>query len=154
MLGNDQELLEQFVQDVRADLIADAETQGRMASGNARRQMRTEADNDTALLIDGAGYTEWGWFYGRKPGKFPPIADILQWIEDKRLVIRGSKKSAAFLIARAIANRGTVLHQDRGSGILETALTESRLTALTEALGSKYATEVASDIARSFKFAA
>jgi len=45
---------------------------------------------------------------GRKPGKFPPIKPILQWIDDKGLSVNKiTKKSLAFIIARKIANKGT-----------------------------------------------
>lgn len=51
--------------------------------------------------------------YGRRPGKFPPIDDILNWITVKPIMAREndlgkvpSERSLAFLIARKIAREG------------------------------------------------
>jgi len=50
---------------------------------------------------------------GRRPGKFPPIDKILQWIKVKKILptpINGklpTEKQLAFLISRKIANEGT-----------------------------------------------
>jgi hypothetical protein len=64
----------------------------------------------------------WGYVYtgtldkGRKPGKFPPIAGIRQWV-----IMRGidkawqmSSHSAAYLIARKISREGTNLYKHGG----------------------------------------
>lgn len=52
--------------------------------------------------------------YGRGPGKFPPIDEILNWITVKPVMAREndlgqipSERSLAFLIARKIAREGT-----------------------------------------------
>lgn len=56
--------------------------------------------------------------YGRKPGKFPPLLAIEQWIQDKGIVphpdAKGrtpSTKSLAYLIGRKIANKGNTVWQ-------------------------------------------
>ncbi len=56
--------------------------------------------------------------YGRRPGKFPPLLAIRQWIADKGLVPRPDAKgravsvnSLAYLIGRKIAKEGTTLYQ-------------------------------------------
>ena len=63
--------------------------------------------------------------FGRKPGKFPPLLDIQQWIEDRNIVPRpgpnGKAVSAvagpkgystlAYLFGRAIATKGNTVHQ-------------------------------------------
>jgi len=46
---------------------------------------------------------------GRKPGKQPPIAPILKWIQSKPIKFIGkTDKQAAFLIARSIGKKGIV----------------------------------------------
>lgn len=66
--------------------------------------------------------------FGRKPGKFPPLVDIQQWIEDKNIVPRpgpnGKAVSAvagpngystlAYLFGRAIATKGNTVYQQGG----------------------------------------
>ena len=56
--------------------------------------------------------------YGRKPGKFPNLTAIEHWIEEKGIVPRPDKngksistKSLAYLIGRAIANKGNTVYQ-------------------------------------------
>ena len=56
--------------------------------------------------------------YGRRPGKFPNLTAIEQWIADKGIVPRPDKngksistKSLAFLIGRKIANSGNTVYQ-------------------------------------------
>ena len=43
---------------------------------------------------------------GRKAGKAPPVQAIEQWIKDKNIQTRGSKRDIAFLIARKIGWMG------------------------------------------------
>jgi hypothetical protein len=56
--------------------------------------------------------------YGRKPGKFPNLTAIREWIQARGLVPHPDAKgravsvnSLAFLIGRKIANSGTTLYQ-------------------------------------------
>lgn len=70
--------------------------------------------------------------FGRKPGKFPPLSQLLQWIENKGILPRPdekgrvpSKKSLAFLIGRAIAEKGTILHQAQKPSQLLDPITSS-----------------------------
>jgi hypothetical protein len=44
---------------------------------------------------------------GRRPGRFPPIRPIQLWVIRKGIAPVGQSKAVAFLIARAIARRGT-----------------------------------------------
>ncbi|WP_026462590.1 hypothetical protein [Adhaeribacter aquaticus] len=74
---------------------------------------------------------------GRKAGKFPPISVIRQWIDAKPIIPRDkiSKDSLAFLIARSIARKGTILHQLGGkSGILTNVINQERLSKLKNQL--------------------
>ena len=46
--------------------------------------------------------------YGRRPGKFPPLAVIRDWAQRRLGLSRKEAERAAFPIARAIAKRGLV----------------------------------------------
>jgi len=55
---------------------------------------------------------------GRKPGKFPPIQMIRNWIDSKGIQPTDiSKDSLAFLIARKIARKGTDIFMNKRVGI-------------------------------------
>ena len=45
--------------------------------------------------------------FGRKPGKFPPLAPIELWVRRKLNVPEAQVESVAFLVARKIARSGT-----------------------------------------------
>lgn len=90
------------------------------ASGQLAASVRyTVEDNvDTARLTFYAASYALTLVFGRKPGKFPPVGAILDWIEQKGILPKPdakgripSKQSLAFLIGRAIAEKGTILHQ-------------------------------------------
>lgn len=79
----------------------------------ASKSLRTEA-KDTSGALYGAKYI-YQLKYGRKPGKFPPIEAILNWIRDKRIQPNDgiSERSLAFLISRKIAKKGTNIFQKK-----------------------------------------
>lgn len=69
---------------------------------------------------------------GREPGKFPPITAIKQWVA-QRFGLNGKELDrVAFLVARKIAQKGTLLwqlygSQGRGSGVLSMPITNENL---------------------------
>ena len=75
--------------------------------------------------------------YGRRPGKFPNLLAIEQWIEDKGIVPRPDKngkslstKSLAYLIGRKIANSGnTVFTQGPPSKLFSDVLSAANVGA-------------------------
>lgn len=55
---------------------------------------------------------------GRKPGKFPPLEMIRNWIASKGIVPRDiSMNSLVYLIARKISRKGTDIFQNKRVGI-------------------------------------
>jgi hypothetical protein len=47
--------------------------------------------------------------YGRRPGKFPPVEPLERWA-----MLHGMEKGAGYLIARKIAQSGTIKYQEGG----------------------------------------
>ena len=123
------------LQRVGLDMVADAQANlrhnGSVVTGLLRQSGRVEASKTRLEVMAGFfdtrnthGYAEYVE-YGRRAGKFPPVAMIEQWLRKKHsgkfnaiksaAVLVGKteeqlRKSAAFLIARKIAQQGTEPH--------------------------------------------
>lgn len=64
----------------------------------------------------GGGYAAYVEF-GRRSGKMPPVATIVQWVRKKLRLPDKEAKSVGFLIARKIARKGTTPHPFFGPAI-------------------------------------
>ena len=65
---------------------------------------------------------------GRKPGKRPPISVVEQWIKDKPIASDINPKSLAFLIARKIGEKGSLLYRQGGkSGVISDFINNQRI---------------------------
>lgn len=115
--NNLQQVLDDFTKDVaetyRGLLLRD----GKNATGELISSIRPM----TPELVDGAFECSLSlaphWKYvenGRRPGKFPPIDNILDWVKAKPELVRPNRldrkelapKQLAFLVARKIATKG------------------------------------------------
>lgn len=88
-----------------------------IVTGLLRSSGRLEKIDDETLDVGffdttnrGHGYAMFVEF-GRRAGKFPPIDEMIQWVQ-KKLRIEGDKESRTlgFLIARKIAREGSAPH--------------------------------------------
>lgn len=106
-----ENIVAKFTEAYKQQLISD----GKKATGNLISSVRGYVEyNGTVLsvMFDIADY--WKYVeYGRKPGKFPPIDKIRQWIKVKPILPRPGKNGKlptenqlAYLIARKIARKG------------------------------------------------
>lgn len=152
-MEGDKEIIDEFLTTIRGDIISNADTQDRNATGKAKASLRIETLDSGGKLIDGAGYVEWGWEYGRAPGRMPPRSAIEQWIEAKGIIPTGTTvKGLAFLIARKIAREGTSLFREGApSGVVTGAITAERLDSLRGAFGKQYKTMVRTEIIKAFR---
>lgn len=65
---------------------------------------------------------------GRNPGKRPPISVVEQWIKDKPIASDINPKSLAFLIARKIGEKGSLLYRQGGnSGVISDFINETKI---------------------------
>jgi hypothetical protein len=78
---------------------------GAVNTGFYKRAWKYEALPDGARVFNAAGYAS-VIEYGRRPGRFPPTAAIVDWAQRRLGLSREEAKRAAFPIARAIAKRG------------------------------------------------
>ena len=133
---------------LKNDLIKAYDAKGMRASGKFAESLEVKVQGLTAQL--------WGENYaqqletGRKPGKFPPINAIEQWIKDKGIEnqIQGqiSISSLAFLIARKIAQSGWKREQYGGVELISSVVTDERIQKIIDEVGAEqamiYTTEI------------
>lgn len=98
---------------------------GMNATGKWLDSLQVDATDGTAV-IKGQNYTEF-LTKGRKPGKRPPIAPLINWAKAKFGVGEKEAKSIAFAVATKIANSGTTWHEKGGTDLIE-LLNEKQVT--------------------------
>ena len=101
----------EFVQDITGAHIA----AGQQVSGKTIASLEIRNVSNTGGQLYGASY--FGVLdAGRKAGKFPPIKPIMEWVVARGIDTQWkmTPKSAAFVIARKIAEFGTVLNRTGG----------------------------------------
>lgn len=109
---------------------------GMKASGSWEKNLEVVTASNSVKLI-GAKYTE-QLIYGRRPGKFPPIKAIEQWLKDKGIRPISEKmkiSSLAFLIARKIANDGTNYFKKGGTDLVSAVITPQRIQEIINKVG-------------------
>jgi hypothetical protein len=133
---------------LKKDLITAYDAKGMRASGKFADSLEVRVNGLTAQL--------WGESYaqqletGRRPGAFPPISAIEQWIKDKGIAnrIQGeiSISSLAFLIARKIAQRGWKREEHGGVELISEVVTDVRIQKIIDEVGVEqamiYSTEI------------
>lgn len=151
MLTN-REILIQFFEAIRNDIITEHLAQNQRASGRTLESLEISV-NDFQGTLSGAAHI--GVLEdGRRAGGFPPVNRIEQWIKDKGIIPKGKTTplQLAFIIARKISIEGTLLHQRGGnSGVLSKAINEGRISALLESLADKYQGEAMSEVVSIYK---
>jgi len=107
-----------LLNDIREAIIQDQKDKGIRSSGKSAESLAISVDGNTGTLSGAKYFVQ--QTLGRKPGKFPPIDDILDWIRAKKITPRDPKTSErqlAFLFARKIARSGTDIFQGRRPGL-------------------------------------
>ncbi len=103
---------------IRGAYIKEQTDKGIRASGKSAESLQIKVDGTTGTLSGAKYFIQ--QTVGRKPGKFPPIDDILDWIRAKHITPKDPKTSErqlAFLFARKIAQSGTDIFQGRRPGL-------------------------------------
>jgi hypothetical protein len=147
-----REALTQFLEHIRNEIIQEHIRQGQRVTGKTLESLEISV-NDTTGTLSAAGYI--GVLEdGRRPGKFPPVSKIEQWIKDRGIIPKGkiSITGLAFIMARKISQEGTILNQRGGnSGVLSKAISEDRIKSLLESLAEKYITDYTSEVLVEYK---
>jgi len=109
---NRKQAIEQFLNKVRDAYIQDQRQKGIRASGRSAEALRIDPAFDYGRLY-GSSYMQFQ-ASGRRPGKFPPLEAIIEWMRHKGIRPTDiTEKSLAFLIARKIARAGTDIYQGK-----------------------------------------
>jgi hypothetical protein len=109
LVSTNREILEQFFEAIRNDIITEHLALNQRASGRTLESLEIVI-NDFKGQLWGAGYI--GVLEdGRRPGGFPPKSKIEDWIRSKGIIPKGKISIAqlAYLIARKISMEGTLL---------------------------------------------
>jgi hypothetical protein len=114
-----QEVIEDFLNAIKDELIAYLDTNDRNASGRSKNSLTVTADATSGQLT-GAKWIEYT-FRGRAPGKLPPISALIEWCAS-----RGLPRSMAWAVAKIIAREGTKLYRE-GRNVLNEIITAEHI---------------------------
>ena len=144
--------IEAFADNAIKQIQENIRSKGQTASGKTAASLQREWQGDT-LVISGAGHV-FALEFGRGPSgsgsaSTPTLRERIRvWIDDKGINPTDiSKDSLAFLIARSIHRKGTLLYQSRQqSGTLSEAINEQRMTELSKSLLAEFASVATSTL--------
>lgn len=97
------------------DLQAEFDSKGLNFTNEARNSLSSSA-TDKILKIDGLMRVI-VLNSGRKPGAFPPVEPIREWVRGKLNVEESEVNGVAFMIARKIAKSGTDILRNKAKGL-------------------------------------
>lgn len=136
-MSSQLDILQNEFDKLSVDLTARYVELGMRASGKWDKEKTvttSESGTVVSAKIEGAPYTRQLQF-GRKPGKFPPLAAIEQWINDKGIVPEIPIRSLAYLIARKIAKEGTKYFKQGGTDLVDSVVTPQRIDDIIAKVG-------------------
>lgn len=124
-ISNLIEVLEQYGEEFKTLYKDKLTNDNRKATGNLINSVSTNVvvgDDYVELSFNAAEY--WKYVeYGRKPGKRPSFNNILSWIRAKKILPRPNsngklptENQLAFLISRAIGDKGTIKDKNYDGG--------------------------------------
>ena len=130
---------------------------GLVSSGEFERSLKHLIQNNKLSII-GAKHT---YFMeeGRKPGRFPPIADIQKWIEIKPglpAIFKEKPKQFAYIIARKIAKEGinpSKSNRGRVASLIIDDFLEEELDKMLKEIGLTIADRIQTDLVQVFRIA-
>ena len=158
-MATDQEIAEQFLNNIRADIITRHISLGQKASGETISRLRTVPTSLGGILF-GPEHI-FALERGRGPTRGGGSGKTLQqrifdWLAFGKygLTFGNTKErtSLSWAISKKIHKKGTDLFiRGGGSGLLTDIVTSQRLDALTGAFAENKATQFKSEILRNFK---
>jgi hypothetical protein len=128
---------------------------GLRSSGNFENSIdSTIIENNDKLtgIIYGASYVH-QMVNGRKPGKFPPLDAIRNWVRQKGIVSEKiSENSLVYLISRKIAKEGIKVPNFYNDGnLLTQTFTDERINELYKLVGKTILVNLKDDLSEKIK---
>jgi hypothetical protein len=118
---------------IRKRIIQDQQTKRIRSSGKSAQSLQIEEISNGGQLVGDDYFQQ--QITGRKPGKFPPIKPILQWIDSKGLSLNKiTKNGLAYIIARKIAEKGTDIYRKKRPGLAVNEIVNQALPSLKDQL--------------------
>lgn len=148
--------LQQFLGQLAGEMKGVMDARGMNASGRSKSLIEAKgSDTHGELLVPkwieqlerGRGPTRGG-------SQGPPLVQIIRkWIDDKGIIARNATKDQlAFLIARQIHERGTMLFQTGGrSGIISSVITQQRIDNFLTIFGEEVLSQKSQEVNVLFK---
>ena len=139
-----------LLNDIREAIIQDQKEKGIRSSGKSAESLQISVDGNTGTLSGAKYFIQ--QTVGRKPGKFPPIDDILDWIRAKKITPRDPKttqRQLAFLFARKIAQSGTNIFQGKSPGLDMDEIIAKLVKEWSEQFGKDFKADVTQTIKKS-----
>lgn len=152
MLTN-KEILLQFGKSITSDIVRNHVAAGQVATGDTMKAIGFTSDNNSIEITGPAhvGVLE----DGRRPGKWPPVGDIIRWALAKSVINdedSPQSKSIVFLIRRGIGQSGTKLFQKGGhSGVISNPITDDRINSLSDSILENLSNNISSQVLAGFK---
>lgn len=156
----DQELSEQFLTNIRADIISKSKSLGQEASGKTYTRIRSVSTSLGGILFGpqhifaldrGRGPTRGG---GGGTGK-SLRQKIYEWLAFQKYGLtwkdNKEREGLSWGISKNIHKKGTSLFRRGGSGLLSDIVTSQRLDALTGAFADNKSAQFKTEILKNFK---
>lgn len=146
------DILAQFLEAIKEDIITDQEKSVKVATGNSILGYGVTVKENGPLIQGSISAVDYWDFIenGRSAGQMPPESPIRAWAEAKGILNSQSeseKRSIVFLIRRAIGRNGTI---NRRAGLLD-SITQDRFKSFTEALFTKGDQDITQTVKRAFE---
>ena len=130
-MGLIQDALNKFGDETVTMIQSNLASTGTNASGETSQSLKSEVRGERVTV------TGKPFIYvvetGRKPGKMPPVSDLLKWLETGKISFSGKIDSVAWAISVSIAQHGSSLFRKGGrDDIITPAISDKRIDALTK----------------------
>lgn len=134
-----QNIIAQFLTMLNNDLVAYLAQNNRNATGRSSASIQPANISEIGGQLVGNSSIQWV-FTGRGPGGFPPLSNIIDWLN-----ARGLPRGMAWAVAKKIAEEGTKLWQSGVNGFQE-VITQEKIDAFSKDISVLVAVDINSDI--------